>query len=867
MKNSLRWQWFYQKRIYLLVFIIPVFIMFTVYSLFGVHPFGKESVLVLDLNGQYVYYFEALRDAIWGDNSLIYSWSRNLSGEMFGIFGYYLASPFTIIPILLPRSMMLYSIEIMELFKVGACAITFAVYLKNRKSRKPFTLLIFATTYALMGYVVVELMNPMWIDGLIYLPLIFMGVEKLIDDKKMLNLIIPLGLMFIANFYIGYMIGIFTAIYFVYYYFYREDRLEKKDTFKAIGRFAISAVVAIMCSMVVILPVYKSLQLGKLDFTDPDFSIKTQFTFVEFLTKLLPFSYDTVRPEGLPMIYSGVFTLMLIPLYFMNRNIKSRHKCCNALFLTLTLIIMYVKPIDMVLHGFQVPNWLPFRYSFIFSAFLIIMAAEAFEHMEGITKREIGGTFVAFLAFIVYLESQNFDHINPFGAIVVSLICIVTYFFLLNALKKRNDKNMQISVLIFVCCELFASSLMTVIDIDDDVVYSNYSTYKGYIETGREVVDEIEEQDDSFYRTEKTFHRTVNDAMAFGMRGISHSSSTMNAPVIDLISELGFASRGHYTKYKGATKITDAFFGIKYVMNKDQDVYDYTEKLQHDNITVYENPNALSVGFMANNAVRDIKISGDNPFMSQNILFSSLLADETQAFFKRIFVDDILYDNVSVGYTGNHVKYTPSNSGQTAQIEFKIIAPSDDIIYAYFPTSYERKMSLYVNDKSMGTYFETDNHYIVPIGKFSEGEEISIKMTLKKDEAYMIDQYFYYIDSELFDTAMETLKQEQWNITKYSETYLEGDITANQDQIMMTTIPYQEGWTIKVDGKETQPVKLVDSLIGIEVPEGTHTVTMKFLPTYFIVGIIISIAGLICIVVIGILQRRSRNILLNRLYK
>lgn len=867
MKNSLRWQWFYQKRIYLLVFIIPVFLMFMVYAFFGVHPFGKESVLVLDLNGQYVYYYEAFRDAIWGDNSLIYSWSRNLSGEMFGIFGYYLASPFMIIPILLPRSIMLYSVEIMELCKVGACAVTFAIYLKNRKSSKPFTLLIFATTYALMGYVVVQLMNPMWIDGIIYLPLIFMGVEKLVDEGKMLNLIIPLGLMFIAHFYIGYMIGIFTAIYFVYYYFYRDDRLDKKETIKAIVRFGISAIVAIMSAMIVILPVYKSLQLGKFDFTNPDFSIKSQFTFIEFLTKLLPFSYDTVRPEGLPVVYCGMFTLMLIPLYFMNKNIKARHKYCNAAFLALTVIIMYVKPVDMALHGFQVPNWLPYRYSFIFSTILIIMAAQAFEHMEGITKREIAGTFVAFLAFIIYIESQDFDHIGPFKAIAVSLFCIIAYYCILNVLKKRKDKNFQISILLIVCCELFVTALMTVIDIDDDVVYSNYDTYKGYIETGREVVGEIENQDDSLYRIEKTFHRTVNDAMAFGMKGISHSSSTMNAPVIDFISELGFASRGHYTKYKGATKITDAIFGIKYVMNKDQDIYDYSEVFKHDNITVYENPDALSVGYMVNNAVRDIKISGNNPFMCQNILFSSLLSDETKSFFKRIYTEDIYYDNINVNYSGSNTKYTPAEEGKTAKISFKIIALNDEMIYAYFPASYERKVSLYVNGKSMGTYFETDNHYIVPLGKFSEGEEVTVEMTLKKDEVYMIDQYFYYLDSQLFEEAMATLKQGQWNITEYSDTYLKGDITASEDQIMMTTIPFEPGWKIKIDGKETKPVKLVNSLIGIEVPEGTHTVTMKFMPTYFIVAIIISVIGLICVVVIGILQKRSKTILLNKLYE
>ena len=95
----------WRRRIYFPVFFIPVAVMYIAYAFFNVHPFGTNSVLVLDLNGQYVYYYEALRDAFWGDGSLMYDWSRNLSGEMFGIFAYYLASPFMLIICLLPRTL------------------------------------------------------------------------------------------------------------------------------------------------------------------------------------------------------------------------------------------------------------------------------------------------------------------------------------------------------------------------------------------------------------------------------------------------------------------------------------------------------------------------------------------------------------------------------------------------------------------------------------------------------------------------------------------------------------------------------------------------------------------------------------------
>ena len=121
------------------------------YALFGMYPFGPESVLCLDLNGQYVYYFEAIRDAFWGDGSIFYNWSRNLSGEFFGIIGYYLASPFTLIVILLPRTMILGSLLIMQLCKLGTAAVTFCYFLQKSRKLKPLHALLFSMMYAMMS--------------------------------------------------------------------------------------------------------------------------------------------------------------------------------------------------------------------------------------------------------------------------------------------------------------------------------------------------------------------------------------------------------------------------------------------------------------------------------------------------------------------------------------------------------------------------------------------------------------------------------------------------------------------------------------------------------------------------------------------
>ena len=214
----------YKPLYYIAAFLIPFLLTLIGYINFDVYPFGERSVLTLDLNGQYIYYFEALRDAFWGDGSAFYSWSRNLSGGFMGIIGYYLASPFTFIVILLPRKMILESVMIMQMSKVGAAGLTFFIYAQRSKNLRPLQSIVFSTMYSMMSYIVIQLIDPMWIDGPIFLPLIILGVEYLIDDGRKLNYIIPTAIMFIANFYIGFMIAIFVAFYFFYYLLFGTKR-------------------------------------------------------------------------------------------------------------------------------------------------------------------------------------------------------------------------------------------------------------------------------------------------------------------------------------------------------------------------------------------------------------------------------------------------------------------------------------------------------------------------------------------------------------------------------------------------------------------------------------------------------------------
>lgn len=860
-------------RWYFLAFLIPAAVLFGVFAAFGYHPFGDMSPLVLDLNGQYIYYFEALRDAFWGDGSIFMSWSRNLNGEFMGILAYYLASPFSIIVVLLPRSMILVSVMIMQLAKIGSSGVAMFYYLKKSKGHWDGTAIIFSTLYALMSYSVVQLMDPMWLDGLIYLPLIVYGVEKLIDSGKSLRMIVPLALTFMANFYIGWMTAIFTVIYFFVYYFFmrKEDGEASSKLIKTCVRFGLGAIAAGLLAAWILLPTYFSLKLGKLEFTQPNFSLRPQFQLFDFFTKLLPESYDTVRPEGLPFVYCGVLTLIMIPLYFLNSNIERRKKGGNALILGTLLICMYLSTVDIVWHGLQVPNWIPYRYSFLFSFIMLSMAAEAFQRIEGISFKQLVLTGVAWMIYVLYVDKQDYAYLDTSIAIWFTIICLIGYLLLVNYYKNHATvRTAPLVILILVVGELFGGGLQTLKAVNKDVVYSRYSSYEPYISNGRALVEELDRYDGGFYRAEKTFHRTVNDNLAFGIRGISHSSSTLNAKAIKLLDNLGFTCGGHYIKYNGATYATDALLGIKYVITKDKDTgyNDGEAVLQRGDMKVYENPNALSLGYMVDSSIADVVLLEDDPFVNQNKIISRMLGLGYHEYFHKIELDEVKLENLETSLVSGHTRYKPIIEGQNAQLEFLFNAPTEDIIYMFFPSVYvhDREMNVWINKEYADQYFGVANYSIKTIGRFNKNQPVSVITTLTKEDAYMKDHWFYYLDEADLKGAINELKQNQWNITDYSDTYLEGTVTAKEGQILFTTVAAEPGWTVRVDGEKVEPVTLLDGVLGIPVPAGEHTVTMKFFPKGLALGIILSVAGAIGTAAIVIFQTRKNQILLKRLY-
>ena len=874
------------KNLFLLwAFLIPAGLLLLFYISRAVFPLGDGSVLILDLNGQYVSFFEELRDKLLHGGSLLYSWSRTLGGEFLGIFAYYLASPFSLIVCLFPSSLITEALLLMFMLKAGSCGFTMALYLRSAYPGRKSATIAFSTLYALSSYAIVQAHNTMWIDELIFLPLLVLGVERLIKEKKYLLYTVSLAYCAMSNFYIGYMVCIFTFFYFFYYYFITGGNGgnnligERRHFIRSLGRMILFSVIALLIAAAVICPAYVSLTFGKTEFSTPDYTLKSKFDLFDLFARLFPASYDTVRPEGLPFIYCGVLTALMVPPFFASRRISGREKLGAGAMICLFVFSFVMSDVDIVWHGMQKPNWLNYRYSFMLIFLLIVLAYRAFGEIRETDIRVVGCTAAAYIILLAAAQKLGYDWFDGLLGCMLSVAVILIWLGVICAVRSRKAVwGASVLLVCTVCAELLFAGIYTEDRMNSDVSFTSRSTYRSFIDRVQPSVDMIKEYNaqaygDEFYRTEKTVFRKTNDGMALGLYGISSSSSLLNAGVISSLGKLGIGSASNWTRYYGGNPVFDSLFSIRYLIceeESDAPLYSTVTEDTENGLIGRENPYALPLCYGVNEDILGYDIDGcSNPFERMNGIITAMLGeDETVEVWKPIKATAET-ENLTVAYTAatektpRNIKYSPIDPSGNARVTYSLYGAGEDSeIYAYFPSGYLREASVYVDGDKKGSYFDGESYSILSLGARGEDEELRVALRLEDNSMYIQDgtDYFWYLDKAVFESAVERLGHSGLEITSFSDTHIEGTVNAERgDRVMFTGIPYDSGWRVRIDGERAELLETVDCLLAFELPEGEHTVELSYLPSCVIVGCSASAVGIAALVGVCLRDRARRK--------
>lgn len=819
----------------LAAFFIPAAVMLFVYACMGVYPFGGRSLLCNDLQAQYVSFFAYLKGVWGGDNSLFYSMSKTLGGDLAGFSAYYLLSPFNLIFLFVPVTAFTEAIAVITLMKIGACGAGMCFFLQREESGRGT--LIFSTAYALAAYNIVYQSNLMWLDGVILLPFIMCALHRLVKERRFLFYTVSLALAIILNYYIGFMLCLFSVLIFVYYLF--TEKIGRAELLPTCGVFAGSSAAAGGLSAAVLFPTLCSLAGGK--FNGGSLEWKSNFSFSAFSSRLLPASFeggDIV--SGLPNVFCGTLIVLLCVYYFLAPSVSRREKLASGGVFLVLFLSMKIYALNMFWHGLNEPVWFPYRYSFLFSFFMIFLARRGFLRLEKKRLLLSGGVaagvaaLICALTFFMKYSSGNKKGIllaaavTVFGCLLCRLLCV-----------KKSAAALCL-LLLLGCGELACNAYLTLSQFS----YAERSAFCDTVKSKSATVEAIKAEDSDVYRIESYHYGySYNDPMLFGYYGLSHYSSAEKQAVTDFMKKMGYQDNNVYAYYsKGSTAAADSLLGMKYFLTRDEPPRAYPHEKRGD-VNIYRNPAALPLAFLSQPRAEEVSAERDDLFALQNELWRAMTGGEKDIFEPADY--ELSLNNLKKENRGGAQVYTRLNAEEPASLVYNFRASDERMMYAYFPTDELHCCELFVNGEARGNTFSGAHHNMIIIGRFAAGEKVSLELKLTEESVVMNDALFRYENQQVIEEYSSIIKQSPVSLNGFGTTHVHAEFSNDENRLLVFTIPSDDGWEIRLDGKKVGQTALLDTLLTVEVPAGAHELEMKYHVKGLTVGICVSALSLL----------------------
>ncbi len=673
----------------------------------------------------------------------------------------------------------------------------------------------------------------MWLDCVVLLPFIVLGLESLVKEKKFKLYTISLGIAIFSNYYIAIMLCIFAVLYFlVLLVVYVKE--EKHFYIDRILRFGIFSALAGGLGAVMILPeVYALGYTASGEFNFPETWIN-YFSILDMLRRSLIEIPVAIFEAHDPNVYCTVAVFLFIPVYCISRRVNKKEKIGKIILIALLLISFNTNIPNYIWHGFHFPNSLPARESFIYIFLILTMCFEAYINAEHMSRRQLWGCFAGGVGVILLMEEIYQEDLS-FNNIYITLVLLVFYMVLLiMTLNKILYKEISTYLLIVIC------AAETFINSSEESSYKP-TTYSAYLQDNQAIEDMVAkaaESDHDFYRIEKLNRKTKNDAWN-GYKGVSIFSSMANAGFTEFLGRLGFEQSMNAYSYYGFTPLTSSLLSVKYVFSEkvldDTDMYTLTDYNEEQNRYLYRVNYCLPLGFMLpENFNNEFSLEGNNPFAIQN-QFAELAAGESELY--------------------SYIQASTADKTVTINVE------EDSDVYVYVTTYVDSiSFSAYNQDtgfSSSNSFSGLEHRRIVHFGEMPAGTVVTVNTS--DSDATTLQLYAYDFNSDVFDRVYEKLGSEPMKVEEYGDNYVKASVDAKTDGLLYTSIIYDKGWSVLVDGKETKYTSIKDALMAIPVKAGEHTLEFRYYPQGKKAGTAITVFSVAVLAVFVILEKKKKK--------
>ena len=860
-----------------LAFAIPCVGMLFVMLVSQYEPFGKYSMLYSDMYHQYYPFFVEFRRCLRSGESLLHTWSVGLGMDYLGLMAYYVASPLNLLSVLVPEVWLLEFFSLLMPVKLGLAGLFFAIFLKKIFEKDDLSISVFGGFYGLCAWALGFQWNIMWLDTFALLPLVVLGTIGLLREKKFLLYTVTLFLSIYSNYYIGLFTCIFVFLLFFVYQICRWGGWKK--FFLDLCRIAFFSALAIGMTAILSLPAFAALQttqssVNKFPTTfrlniAKEHTIAGLFDAMRQVAGNMGGALEPNFKEGLPNVYCGIVSIVLMFLYLIAGDVKLRDKLCAVFLLLFFNASFIIRQLDYIWHGFHFTNMIPYRFSFLYSFVVLYMAYRAWLLRRKFSTTQIlaaGCLGAAVLACSNELLTKTPVEIGD-GEIEIPIYLIYNAVFLvlyllafvcgslrqklpedpsprqLEAARAERGRQRYLSrcLLLGIMAVELAANLVCFGLYFTGTSVSNYPKGTDYTASVIRYMHEREEEN-PFFRAETTHSQTLNDGALNGYHGVSAFTSSANVKITEFMKSLGYSAKNTYNRYlfEESSPVANLFLGLKYMIERDGK--DKTSTFFEDvntfgDTTLLENQAYLPLGFLAEKELADLEFTASgNAFEFQNQLFTAATGLEGDVWHR------IPGENLTISANGvtldesnssGYCRYSDSESN--SNVTYSYIADRDG--FACLHLSLPKRNTYYVSINGTELYKESISlDQMIAVDDVQAGDVIDVRIVCKKDESSTMTLSAAILNHNRFWFGYDVLNASTWNLSSFKNTRIRGNILCDREGLLYTSIPQNGNWVAYVDGQETEIRMVGNCMAAVELTEGMHNVEFRYKNAAFSLG-------------------------------
>ena len=519
-------------------------------------------------------------------------------------------------------------------------------------------------------------------------------------------------------------------------------------------------------------------------------------------------------------------------MYALNDKISIRKRFAKLALTGFILLSFGTNMLDFVWHGLNYPDSLPARQSFLYIFLILVMCYEAYEHVKEIPSKQILYGYLGAVVFLLFCEKFVEHEDFYFGVEWLTLLFVSIYAILLYLYCTRQGEKwtqgLAIAALVVVVAESSINTGCTTVGT------VSRSDYLGQQEDYRALYEWTLEQEDGFYRLEKFTRKTKNDGTLTGYPTASVFSSTMNSSVMNMYKSLGMRHSKVYYGFDGATAFTAALLNVNYMFGESEHYENslYTLAEKSGDIYLYASNYTLPFGYVAPTGY-DLPEDVDSSVKMQNELINALGINEE------------LLTYVSSEDAGDDEEFTAEESG---------------IYYAKVTAGGTSKIDAIGGVLETQKFSDLKDDAILYLGQLEAGENVTLTNGNEDDETPNISVNIYILNEAVLQQAMDSLSAQHLTEVEYDSTHLSGHLSLTEAGRLILSIPYEEGWTVRINGEEVEPALFGGSLMAFDLGSGEYEIDMHYVPAGSRVGIAVTVVSLLLFTGLMLLGRRKNNV-------